>query len=509
VERPIYHPAWHVPFQLDLAAQAYALERSALVADAGTGKTLVALCVACAAIAFGEADVVLVVCEQNKLLDWMEETAKAADLAPVLKYHGAKRDAKLAENPQMIVTTYETARSSLAAKPAGPLLRHLTGKRVVVVWDEAGAKLKNRGSGIYKAQAHLVQTLQKKPGLKVMALTATPMERDWESAFNVLRVTGPPGYMPLVKEFEEYIRGYDPYGRPRFHEHLMPQFAERAAPRVLRKRKTDADVREQFPPKSEIFERAEMHADQRRVYQGLEDLAWTPAGEYEPPPGLGMVLRQLAGHPRALLLGKSRMARLAAEMMPGTLRSCSSAKTDLLLARLGATLDGDLKSIVFTAFGQSVLPVIAEEARAAGMPVFVTHGKQTAAENQEQRRLWKEARGGAVLISSDNGARGVNLPEAAEVVEYESATTFATREQRFNRAHRLGGSAGVPLTCVTLTLEGTSETRLLERALDRNAQQDALLGDDSEEARADGYLTAADRKWMFACSRHRKGFADA
>lgn len=514
-DQPLYHPAWHVPYQLDLAARGYVLRRAAVIADPGTGKTHIAMAVAAAGIAFGDIDVILVVCEKGKLRDWLAEFAASTSIGPVVKYYGDGRDKRLAKDPKVIVTTYETARSSLIVRRPvprkkrpqvfdGPLLTWLAGHRVLIVWDEAGAKLKNRSSDVYKAQARLVARLEKTGSPFVFALTATPAERDWESAFNMLSITGPPGYMPLVKDFEhDYVSGRDDYGRARYHDDRMPVFAARAAPRILRKRKSDPDVRDQFPPKTEVFERTEMREDQARLYRMTEDLAWDGNKNYDPPPGLAVILRQLAGHPASLLHGKSQLAQLMVEKLGSRLTGCSSAKTELLMSYLSSLLDADLKSIVFTFFGQTVLRVLSEELQRAGMPVFIIHGQMSSDEQHRARELWRTASGGAVLACSDAVARGVNLPEAASVIEYESAVTHATRQQRFDRAHRLGRGE-MPLTCVTMVLEGTCEVPLLKKALDRNVQQDVLLGDDSDEARADGYVTGQDRKWMFAVARKRQ-----
>jgi SNF2 family DNA or RNA helicase len=508
--RPLYHPPWHVPYQLDLAARAEALRRCALIADPGTGKTSVAFAVACYCIGTGERDILLVVCEKAKLPDWKEEAAKFTDLGPVLAYAGTGRDAKLAASgAQVVITSWETARESLVRRVPGkkrtlengPLLDWLAARRPVVVWDEASAKLKNRSSALYKAHARSVKVLGADPGLRLLALTGTPLERDYETAYNMLRLTGPDGYMPLVKEFDGFIQYRDDYGRPKFRRELMPEFAARAAPRILRKRKTDPDVRDQFPPKTEIFETVEMHSDQMQLYRKCEDLAWKN-GVPQQVPGLFLVLRMLAGHPAAVLRGKSALSRIMAEEIGPLLRGSSSAKTEFLVSYLTQSLDCDLKSVVFTFFGQTVLPVLAEELRRNGMPVFAVHGGMSAADQHEERQQFRRADGGAVLVSSDAGSRGVNLPEAASVTEYESGLSSAVRTQRFDRAHRLGRGE-IPLTCLTLALEGTCEIPLLSSALDRNAQQDVLLGDDSDEARADGLVTAETRKWLFSCSRKR------
>jgi superfamily II DNA/RNA helicase len=123
----------------------------------------------------------------------------------------------------------------------------------------------------------------------------------------------------------------------------------------------------------------------------------------------------------------------------------------------------------------------------------------TARDQHDERQRFRTCAGGAVLLSSDAGARGVNLPEASCVIEYESAVTSATRQQRFDRAHRIG-HGGAPLSCITFVLAGTAEPRLLRQALNRNEQQDILLGDEADES----YVTAGDRRMLYACARRRK-----
>jgi SNF2 family DNA or RNA helicase len=516
----LYHPAWHVPFQLDLMARAYLLRQSMVVADMGLGKTHVAMGLGAYAMMAGEADTLVIICEKGKLLDWRDELAVSTDLGPPVIYHGPDRARRLARSGQVLtvlITTYETARQDLAVfekkgsrKAAnGPLLSWLIRRRPVIIYDEGSAKLGNRSSTLYKAHAHMLRYLRaKSPPSIICVLTGTPIERDWENAYNTLRLMAP-GFMPLVKDFEEtYTYGRDEYGRLRFRRDRMPEFAELCRPRLLRKRKTDRDVIGQFPVKTERFERIDMGETlQAKIYRAVEDLAWTEQGERREVPGLHMALRQLAGHPRAILrsaeAGTSRLARLLADQMRPRLLASPSAKTEMLIQYARQLMAEDAKLLVFTFFGQSVLPVLAEELRKEGFPLFVTHGQMGISAQHEQRTRFRTCPGGAVLLSSDAGARGLNIPEASCVIEYEAGLTAATRQQRFDRAHRLG-RGGVPLTCVTFVLEGTAETHLLRQALDRNEQQDVLLGDDSDEAYADGYVTAGDRRMLFAMARKRK-----
>lgn len=514
MSEPLYHPSWHIPFQVSLMAQSYLLRQAMIVADMGLGKTHIGLGLGAYCLLRDDADLLVICCEKGKVLDWRDELAAHTSMGPVIVYYGPDRAKRLARGGQVLVTTYETARQDLAVfvkkssrkADDGPLLTWLLTRRPVIAYDEASAKLGNRSSTLYKAHAHALRRLrQQDPRMVVAMLTGTPIERDWENAFNALRLLAP-GFMPGVGEFEEtYTRGRDDYGRLRFRKDKMHEFAELCQPRILRKRKTDRDVAGQFPVKTERFERIEMGGGslQAKLYRTVEDLGWDENGEPRHVPGLLTVLRQLAGHPAAVLASAktSRLAGLLAESIGPALRAAPSAKTDMLLSYARQICDEDAKMVAFTFFGQSVLPELVRVLRREGLPCFVTHGGMTAREQHDERQRFRTCAGGAVLLSSDAGARGVNLPEASCVAEYESGLTSAMRQQRFDRAHRIG-HGGAPLSCVTFVLQGTAETRLLRQALARNEMQDTLLGDDA--AIDDGFVTAGERRMLYACARKRR-----
>lgn len=512
-DQPLYHPAWQVPFQLDLAARSYLFRQCVLVADMGTGKTHIGMAVSAAALMYGDADLAVIFCEKNKLYDWRDELAAHTEMKPVILYHGPRR-AKLLEDPgfQVLITTYETGRQDLARFASrtarkgtdGPLLDVLMTRRPVIIYDEISAKLGNRASATYKTHAHMLRRLRSQdPGMIVEAMTGTPIERDYENAFNVFRLIVP-SLMPMVKDFESYYTyGRDEYQRLLFRRDRMPEFAAICQKRMLRKRKTDPDVADQFPPKTEEFIRCEMNPDQERLYRLAEDLAWDDNGESQDVPGLGTILRQLAGHPAAVLRSGGKLAALLGDHLGRALLASSSAKTDLLLQYARRICDEDAKLLAFTFYGQSVLPVLADRLALEGLPLFVTHGGMSAAEQHEERQRFRQHHGGAVLLTSDVGARGVNVPEATCVMEYEAGLTHALRTQRFARAHRLG-HGGAPLTCLTLVLEKTIEVALVRRALNRNEQQDTLLGESGFDVMREGYLTADQRRQLFAQAKKRK-----
>jgi SNF2 family DNA or RNA helicase len=520
-DEALYRPAWHVPFQLDAMARCTVLRQAMLCYDLGTGKTHIAMGTIGLAFEAGDIDLALIVCEKGKPGEWLEEFQAATALERVFIYYGPRRAKVLEKSPQVLITTYGTSRRDLMKldgqkKLPGPLLEYLKGRRVMVVYDEITVlkdrsqksrpepgQAPKRASATYRAHQFMLAELRKlHRDMRVLGLTGYPIESSYEDAFYEFRLIWPQG-MPTVKHFNEYfVACRDPWDRPRFHEERMPEFRALCAPRMLRKRKTDPDVAAQFPERTEEFVRCEMSPRQAQLYRMLEDLAWDEeAGDFVPVPGLQTVLRQFAGHPAALLEsarhGTSALAKMLAEEAGAQLAACPSAKEDRLREDLGMITSQGMKAIVFTFYGQSVLQVLARSL--SGYPgLYVHHGGLSEAARARVKSGFRSHQGGAVFLSSDAGARGINLPEASYVIEYESALSHANRMQRFSRAHRLG--QGGTVTCLTFTLENTIESRLISLALGRNAQSDLLLGDEG----AENHLSAADRRSLYSCARRRK-----
>lgn len=501
-----------VPFQIEDVVTAYERDGHSLVWDCGTGKSVGAMALAVLCIQDHMVDHVLVVCERNKVREWVEDFQLDTDLS-VRKHHGQGRLKWLGGNEltQVLVTTYETAKRDCAVadgprklKP-GVLLHRLRGKRVLVIYDES-TKLRNRSSGNYKAHKFILDTLRKEGYAKVLALTATPIEKDYEDGFNQLRLVVP-RYMPLVKDFEEtYIRYRDMYGRPVYDRIKILEFMERVHPHISRKRKTDPDVIAQFPPMTEEYRYIELSGPHRDFYRMAEELAFEMSTQGDKGDmGAWMLLRQIAGHPASIIHSAgedgSKYARQIVEALgEDFLRSLRSAKTEELKAYLRTVVQNqNAKAVVFTFFGRSVLCELERELLAEGLPLFTYHGGKGHWENEIAKADFKNFEDGAILLTSDAGARGINLPEATYVVEYESALTHAMRVQRRDRAHRINSVLG-PVTCMTFIAEGTIEEQIFSSVLKRNERHDIFAGDlDAEEE----FISAADRRVILSQARER------
>lgn len=505
---PLFRPPVSIPFQVDHMARAFLMEQAMLVWDTGLGKSVAGMGVTALAIEDREADYVIVVCEPNKLTEWRDDFAKFTRLEDVAIYHGASRKKRLEKLPVVLITTYETLKAdavvfetNLRLRP-GPLFLAYKGKKLLVIYDEI-SKLANRSSRNYKAHRWFIVNAAKHSGCSVrtLGLTATPMgSNSYEGFFNEMRVLAP-HRMPVVDEFDKHCVLYrDEHFNPRYNPEGIDWLKGVCDPLVLRKRKTDEDVRSQFPAFMEKFVRCQMHADQHGLYKRLEDLAWDEHGDYVRVPGLAGLLRLLAGDPLAVIEaarhGESELTKMVAEELEDELRVCSSAKAEMLAYHLGMIEQQGHKAVVFTFYGQTVLPVLASRLT---QRTYICHGELTPRQKDLAIRSFRQYQGPAVLLASDTASRGVNIPEADYVIEYEAAFTHAVRTQRAGRGHRI--LQGNPLTFMTLVLEKTIEqSRTLPRLLERNDQQDKMLGDID----AEGFVTGEDRRLMFAMARSRK-----
>jgi superfamily II DNA or RNA helicase len=510
MDAPVFQsPHGLYPCQQEGTAFAYMQRSGLLVADTGIGKSVIAMALAALLAEDGAEDLVLLVCKQNKITEWHEDFGSFTTLASAV-HHGPQRMKALQSGlPHVLISTYETLRADLArfsvppgkrAKTAspGPVLEVLLaaqadGRRVLVVYDEMSDKLRNRSSQLYKAHGFaLAQLRRRQKDLRVIGLTATPISSSYEDGFNLLRLAVPDA-MPTVKEFEDtVIKSRDDYGRPRYRDSGVDWFVELARPHLWRKRKTDPDVRDLFPRRIEEFRNLHMGKEQQRFYDEVASLQ----DEFtEPVPGLHAALRQIAAHPMALAHSATAgTSQLAAELVRAYgvdhLRSIPSRKTEELVEYLSSIVHGQGdKAVVFSQFGPSVLPLLADALLKEGIRSYLYVGDMDVAQREQARTGFRSDPGACVFLTSDAGKDGINLPEATYLVEYESALTYDTRTQRLGRIDRITSQAP-SITCTTFVLQETVEEGIVESMLARNEMSDRFLGDVGSE----GHVAAMHRR---------------
>lgn len=512
-ETRLYHsPLGLYDFQANAVAYCYERMGNLCVYDCGLGKTHIAM--ATAALLFEDAliDHALLVCEKNKIEEWQADFTTFTSLETTAYYGTPAKRAKIRGGfPRVLLSTYETARND-AAKPISvpgrkskKLVPHvlteaLSGKRVLVIYDEI-TKLGNRGSGLHKAHEMLVSTLRQHGECRVLGLTATPIERSPEDFYNLGRILCPEA-VGTVGEFERsYIKDRDIFGNPVRFKNLIPEdcdpgvipFRDRMKSVLLRKRKTDPDVIEEFPSSVEEFTYVDLDPRHHEFYYAVRD-AFDDDDEMTQKV-LFTTLRQIVAHPLALLHSQGEIGRTIVENVGVEgLRALGSAKTDRLVEYLTPIVHGQGdQAVVFTFFGPSVIPLLRDALEAEGITCALNHGGLSDAERSHDKALFKQG-SKRVLLTSDAGARGINLPEANYVVEFEMALTHANRTQRLNRIHRID-SHHPSVTFQTFITRDTVEEGIARKVLQRNGWADMLLDDDDP---GEDFVSAEDRRALMA-----------
>lgn len=477
-----------LPFQADAVARAYFQEGLIGVLDTGLGKSHVSMALAAQLFSDDKIDLVMHVAQRNKI-DKSEFPAEWAAFTSLstLTYHGPGRVKRLAKKgiPDVVITTYETGRDDLVvfsgrsgrARQDGALMHalDLRGKRVLWIFDEIG-KLGNRSSKLYRSFEYVINTQRHGPHPpRVLGLSATPMSTDYEQPFNIGRIVWPQR-MPTVEHFEDnYTYGRDDHGKLLYKKGAVAWFAAQFEPLIYRKRRTDADVVDQMPALLEKVLPVDLHPAHQSLYVAVGRL-YGPDPTPRQADHLLMAQRLVAGHPRAVLRSGSELSRAIVDALGAEhLRAIPSAKTVRLIEVLKTIREQGDRAIVFSFFAETVIPELAIDLRAAGLSVATYTGGQSAGDNEAAKAAF---RGGEldVLLSSDAGSTGLNMPEAGYIIEYEAASTYTNRTQRFGRGLRITSDKS-HVYGLTLVARRTCEVGLLGAMLSRNSLQDELVGD--------------------------------
>ena len=533
---PLYHsPRGLMDFQAEGVARTYLSPSVLAVWDTGLGKTHLDMATAALLFEDDRVDIHLLVCEQTKVAEWVEDFERFTRLHAVSYTGSADRRRKIVASidspepikigrkktdtihrPQVLVGTYETFRNDLmemqvVVSPKGRKTKKsrphflslaLSGKRVFVGYDEM-TKIGNRGNSLHEAQQVLVKHVRSTGGsVQMLGLTATPAENGGESHYNLGRLLAPECVGTVASFERDHVAYRDAYGNVTRYKNLSREtltepwvvpLAEKMAPIVMRKRKTDPDVIEQFPKVSERFVKVDLTPEHREFYDAVCDIL---EDEVEDDPTTLSVLRMIAGYPAALLHSQGRWAQaIVAEVGEAYLRSLGSSKVETLSTRMAPIMAQGDRAVVFTFYGPSMVPLIAQRLREDGIAVAEHYGAGMTPADRERAKAKFRAGDAQVLVSSDAGARGINLPQASYAFEFETASTHGRRTQRLNRIHRLDsldhGHAWVYFQ--TLVANHTVEVGLTDLMLRRNEWSDSILGDE-DEGEDSAFITAADRK---------------
>lgn len=493
------------PFQAEGAARAFwqhtqSQEPAVFVLyETGLGKTHIAMAEAALMFEDNLVDQVIVVAESNKIKDWAEEDFPAFTRLSVGLYAGSikKRASILAIPPQVLVMTYETGRNdictfntkSLAVTGSGPLTKALRGKRVLIVFDEF-TKLRSRSSKLYVSWDYLINRVLRREQtgcVMVAGMTAGSVESSPEDHYNAGRLLAPWRAPNVADFYSTYVQSWDQYGNPRSWHNLsavgcqagVVPLSQMFGSITMRKRKSDLDVIAQFPSKVENSPRFIPLGDRHAAFYAAVEESFADADDRTQQQGFGL-LRQVAGHPLSLLRSEGKMAKeIVAQVGEQGLRAMGAAKVEEMVA--WAQRMGQQQLVIFTFYGQSILPLLDEALHQAGLSTVVNHGAMSADQRQVSQHRYK-AGDAQVFLSSDAGARGLNLGVGSALLHYDLPLMYSIFDQRSNRIHRIN-STHASVTIDSLVAGGVNSAGTVENAIagllvSRNEWSDKIIDDD-------------------------------
>jgi SNF2 family DNA or RNA helicase len=148
------------------------------------------------------------------------------------------------------------------------------------------------------------------------------------------------------------------------------------------------------------------------------------------------------------------------------------------------------QAVVFTYFASTVLPLLTAAAEGTGWSYSVNHGGLSLPARSAAQRAFRSGET-QIFFTSDAGAKGINLPEAAYLLHYERPPLHSLLVQRADRIHRID-STKESVWMDSIVARDTIEEGLYNLNLRRNDWSDKLLGDD--EAAEMEFISAADRR---------------
>jgi superfamily II DNA or RNA helicase len=493
-------------FQARLTAYSVLRPGNLLVADPGLGKTHIGLATAAILMEDGAVDHAIFIVEGNKVDEWIDDFEDFTEFE-VNKFHGPKRALDL--DKRITLSTYHTFRDALVTVDKadsrklgpGPAMETFSGRRVLVVCDEAAILGTSRTSRVYQAFEKAFREWRKAGEVRILAMTATPMQSSPENFFNLGRIIQP-DLMMTVQEFNDwYVTDWNDWGKPKRFKNLE-HLEQTMAPIMLRKRKTDPDVIEQFPETVEKFVSVRLDKATMRAYNHLD--SWIKGlPENEQLPGFN-VLNAFVQHPHTVFTsGWEPLSEWVVEFGEEKLRKLPATKAERIIGwatEVHESEDSAGGHIIFSR-SNNALVHLAEEIDGA-FPFVEFHGRRTDAQNRAAKAAFRAGEA-SIMLASGKAERGINLPEAHYITMFDAPVSHASYMQRLSRGSRIGSNVGGTLTVKTFIGRDTIERATVNLWNRRNEWSDTMQ-DAHVDPEDDEFISAATRRALIN-QAHKEG----
>lgn len=399
---------------------------------------------------------ILIVCPVSVLGNWRRELHRFAPSLRVVLHHGKGRAETLEDFRSMLDSSDIVLTSYNLLQRDEEIMSAVTFDGVVL--DEA-QNIKNPTT----RQSRVARTLR---GNFRLALTGTPLENRPLDLWSIMDFLNE-GLLGSRTQFTQTLE--HPIVKQR-RQGSMSALARLVRPFVLRRLKTDPEIVQDLPEKSEQIVAATLSREQAILYEsvvrkGLQEVEKAAEGIQRRGAILTTLLRlkQVCNHP-------------AHYLMDGSVLPSRSGKLDLLTEMIEEALEESDRCLVFTQFKEMGSLLKAHLESVTGGQVLFLHGGVPQKERDQMVTDFQESRADGpkiFVLSLKAGGTGLNLTAANRVFHFDRWWNPAVEDQATDRAFRIGQLRNVFVH--KFVCNGTLEERI-QQMLDRKREvADSLL----------------------------------
>ena len=406
----------------------------------------------------GEIRNCLVICPASLKYNWLDEVHKFTKENALVIGHKCKNSAErekhwIAEGYFFKIVNYELVARDLYCEPKKQDNRISCYKSVLnsfdmIIIDEC-QYLKHHSS----LRTLAVRSFNAKYRI---GLSGTPIDGRLEEIHSIFQILKPGLFVNKQKFMERYAE-YDYFGAVKGYHHIK-EVSDKIAPYYLRRLKED--VLKDLPPK--IFK--DMHVE----------LSAKNMAEYKKLIKKKNEITENASAVELLIRARQFLD------FPGILGMTNSSDKYAVFKELIDSLvkENNQKVIVFSEY-TNTLYWIKKNLETEYKNILVIDGSVTSQERQEIVKMYNSDDKYKIILMSDAGAEGLNLPSAHAVIHYTDSYKPTKMQQRNDRAHRATTTHTV--TIYRFITDGTIEEHVRDILARKQAVNNALLGEDCDE----------------------------
>ncbi|MFE9424271.1 DEAD/DEAH box helicase [Kitasatospora sp. NPDC006697] len=404
----------------------------------------------------------LIVCPASMITVWQREIARFAPGTPTHTYHGPERTLDGVTADTVVITTYGTALRDIETLAGFPV--------DLLVVDE-GQYVKNHLSRTARA-------LRRIPSTRRIVLTGTPMENRLQDLWAVSDLANP-GLFGTVRAFgERFARPIeaDPGGE------ATRRLSRLMSPFLLRRRKSDAHILQELPPKIISHRYIPLTPEQVVLYERVAREAMERIRGTESLHRRALVLtllselRKVCNSP-AHYLGEKPQDAGTYDVPAARRRAGKLAALDELVEQI-AGAGGS--ALVFTNYATMGRLLVSHLSAQGIQPLFLHGGIPPGSRRQYLVDAFQGGRSPVLISTMKAGGSGLTLTRAGDVIHYDRPWNPAVEDQATDRAHRFGQERTVHVH--RLATELTVEDRVDALLHHKRALADAAVPHAAETA---------------------------